>query len=210
MMNIHDVYRPILLHFRRKRMAQFVDMFSIQDRTQLLDVGGSTFNWQMIDREPKVTILNIDLPKDRDSEQFTFVQGDARALPYSDKEFGLVYSNSVIEHVGGPEDQKRFAEEVRRVGASYYVQTPYKYFFVEPHFITVGLQWLPFFIKRRLLRWCSVWGLITRPTQAEVDALIREIRLLTIHDMKSLFPDATILIERWLFIPKSIIAVKHG
>jgi len=207
-MNIHSVYKPFQLYFRRKRMAQFVDLFGIQDHTEILDVGGAPVNWHMIERRPKVILFNLDSSADTGDGRFTFVKGDGRDLPYEDQQFKVVYSNSVIEHVGGPEDQQRFADEIRRVGAAYYVQTPNKYFPVEPHFITLGLQWLPFFIKRKLVRWCSVWGLVTRPSQVTVDEFIHSIRLLSIKDMKRLFPDAHIVVEHFLFMTKSIIAVK--
>jgi len=207
-MNIHSVYRPFLLFFRRKRMAQFVELFRIHDESEILDVGGAVFNWQIIEQQPKVVLLNVDASVECHDGRFSFVNGDARDLPYADRQFKVVYSNSVIEHVGEPEDQKRFADEIRRVGTSYFVQTPNRYFPIEPHFLTIGLQFLPFSIKRRLLRWFSLWGLITRPNQMGVDEFIRSIRLLSIKEMKSLFPDANILVEHFLFMPKSIIAVK--
>ena len=207
-MNLHSIYKPILLFFRRKRMALFVKLFDIRDDSEILDVGGATFNWQMIDEQPKVILLNVDESCECTDGRFSFVKGDARELPYEDGQFRVIYSNSVIEHVGGPEDQKRFADEIRRVGVSYFVQTPNRYFPVEPHYLTLGLQFLPFAVKRRLLRWCSVWGLVTRPDQQGVDEFIRSIRLLSVKEMKSLFPDAKILVERFLFMPKSIIAIK--
>ena len=36
-------------------------------------------------------------------------------LPFRDAEFDLIYSNAVIEHVGGPAQQRRFLEELLRV-----------------------------------------------------------------------------------------------
>ncbi|MEM2045934.1 MAG: class I SAM-dependent methyltransferase, partial [Candidatus Bathyarchaeia archaeon] len=57
-----------------------------------------------------------------------WIIGDARCMPFKDKSFDVVFSNSVIEHVGNYDDQKMCAEEIRRVGKCYFVQTPNFYF----------------------------------------------------------------------------------
>lgn len=207
-MDIHRVYRFFERVFRRKRMAQFVELFGIRDRDEILDIGGLTRNWRMISQRPKIVLLNLDPTAQADDKQFQFVQADARDLPYPDKHFRTVYSNSVIEHVGDATQQQRFADEIRRVSDGYYVQTPNKYFPIEPHFLTLGLHALPRGIKRKLLRWMSVWGLMTRPSQPQVDDMMDSIRLLSTRDMKRLFPDAQIIFERLLFLKKSIIAVR--
>ena len=87
------------------------------------------------------------------------VRGDACYLPHVDRGFDIAFSNSVIEHLGEYESQRRFAEEIRRVGRKVWVQTPARWFLVEPHFLTVGIHWLPRSVQRRTLRWLSVAGL---------------------------------------------------
>ena len=42
---------------------------------------------------------------------------DGRSLPFETGSFEWVFSNAVIEHVGGWKDQVRFAQEIRRVAA---------------------------------------------------------------------------------------------
>ena len=67
--------------------------------------------------------------------------GDATDLsPFKDKSFDIVHSNSVIEHLYNFENQKKMASEIMRVGQKHIVQTPNKYFFLEPH-----LSYFPFF-----------------------------------------------------------------
>ena len=41
---------------------------------------------------------------------------------FGEREFDVIFSNSVIEHVGQFADQQRMADEVRRVGEGYWVQ----------------------------------------------------------------------------------------
>ena len=49
----------------------------------------------------------------------TFVEGDGRRLPFEDASFDIVYSNSVIEHLGTLPNQREFAREVLGAGPAY-------------------------------------------------------------------------------------------
>ena len=124
-MNIHSIYRPFLKYFRTKRMRQFRHLFELTAETRILDVGGYEFNWMLLGFSPHVTLLNLAVCRERKRESnFTWVVADGRYLPFKDGAFELVYSNSVIEHLGSFENQQLFATECWRVGLSYYVQTP--------------------------------------------------------------------------------------
>jgi SAM-dependent methyltransferase len=72
-----------------------------------------------------------------------YVQGDALALPFEDGSFDVVFSNAVIEHVGGRERQRRFVSEALRVGRSAFVTTPNRRFPVEVHTRLPFVHWLP-------------------------------------------------------------------
>ena len=71
-MNIHDVYRPILRHFRTKRIRRFYELLGVDSGTRILDVGGNGFFWRIagelnLPKPREITILNIydqneDLP----------------------------------------------------------------------------------------------------------------------------------------------------
>lgn len=137
--------------------------------------------------------------------------GDARAMKgYADGAFDLVHSNSVIEHVGRFVDMRAFAEETRRLAPAYYVQTPYFWFPVDPHFPRVPLfHWLPLSLRLKLVRRFKVgWS---RPV-ADVDHAMRNVEssvLLDTTQMRALFPDGRLRYERIALLPKSII-VERG
>lgn len=207
-MNIHIFYKPILLFFRRRRMKVFSNVFAIDNNTRILDVGGTPFNWTLVEQSPLVTLVNLDADEDREEGNLTFRKGDGRRLEYPDNSYDIAYSNSVIEHVGDWGDMVAFAREVSRVAPRYYVQTPYRWFFVEPHLIAPFIHFLPLGAQRRLARNFTIWGLITRPNQAQVDLKLREQQLLTVEQMRRLFPDAEIHRERFLGMTKSLIALK--
>ena len=161
----------------------------------------------MIDEQPKVILLNVDESCECTDGRFSFVKGDARAalrrraipcdlLQLGHRARGRTRGSKAVCRRDSPRGRQLLRADAQPV------------FSGRAHYLTLGLQFLPFAVKRRLLRWCSVWGLVTRPDQQGVDEFIRSIRLLSVKEMKSLFPDAKILVKRFLFMPKSIIAIK--
>ncbi len=209
MPSIHTVYGPFLRHFRTRRMAQFAEEFRPEPATTILDVGGTAANWDILDREAKITLLNLETARSHgDTGRYTFLAGDGTDLEFEDRSFDICFSNSVIEHVGTYGDQRTFATEVRRVADGLWVQTPARWFWFEPHYLAPFIHWLPRGARRRLARFVTPWGLLTRPTPEQVEARLDEIRLLTVREMTELFPDCEIRRETWLGMTKSIIAVR--
>jgi Methyltransferase domain len=207
--SFYKLLENTVLLFRRKRMLAFQQMFAVSARTRILDVGGTELNWGLLSARPQVTLLNLGV-EERTEGRFHWKPGDARQLPFPDNSFDLCYSNSVIEHVGGREDWEKFASEIRRIAPAYYVQTPNYWFPVETHQVSLFLHWLPRPIERRLVRYFSVWGWARRETQENIDKWLAYNNLLTKRDMSRLFPDAEITVERFLLLPKSLIAVKRS
>jgi SAM-dependent methyltransferase len=179
---------------------------NISPASRVLDVGGYLMNWTFVKQKPKLTLLNLTSENHREPG-ISYVRGNGLCLPFPDKSFDLVYSNSVIEHVGDWERQVQFALESRRCGRSYYVQTPYRWFFFEPHLLTPFVHWFPSRIRKKLFR--ASWRFIlAKPTSVEEEDL-STIRLLSEKQMRVLFPDAQIWKERFLGMTKSLIAVRN-
>lgn len=143
--DIHKVYRLFQIYFRPLWMRAMALMFSLKPETTVLDVGGTMFNWSLLLFRPKLKIIRINItgPPPNLPFDIKWIVGDGCHLPFLDGEFELVYSNLVIEHLGDWKQQTQFATEVRRVGKSYYVQTPNFWFPVEPHLLTPFVHWLP-------------------------------------------------------------------
>ena len=104
-----------------------------------------------------------------------YVQGDACALPFADGEFDLVFSNAVIEHVGGRDRQRRLVLEAIRVGRRVFITTPNRRFPVEVHTRLPFVHWLPDALSHRVYR-------------ATGKEYATDVHLLTRNSLESLFP----------------------
>jgi ubiquinone/menaquinone biosynthesis C-methylase UbiE len=194
-------------------MRRFVREFGVTDQTRVLDVGGTPFNWSLVTARPRVVIVNMPRAREAAEPRFCWVSADGRGLPFRDGAFDVVFSNSVIEHVGDRESQRSFAREIARVGRAYCVETPNRWFPIEPHLLTPFLHFLPLAWQRRIARKFTIWALIERPSRDRweyyVEHYLRDIRLLGPAELRALFPDAAIVRERLCGLTKSLIAAKR-
>lgn len=212
-MNIHSIYAVVSPLFRRRRMAMFLREIAPGPGTKILDVGGYPRNWEGQPCEgAMITVLNVDpsVMSDHYDGKYRLQVGDATQLPYADGEFDVVFSNSVIEHVGDWQRQQAVAHEALRVGRSIWVQTPARCFPIEPHFMAPFIHWLPVRWQRRLARRFTIWGILTKPSTEKIAQAVAGIRLLTYREMTLLFPGCRVITERFLGLPKSYIACRRG
>lgn len=183
-------------------------LLNLSNEDSIIDVGGYPGNWNLINKTPNVLLLNLENENWEDG-RFKKVKGDGTNLPYSDNLFDIAYSNSVIEHVGSLEKQKKFAMEFRRVASRYYIQTPYRHFPLEVHLLAPFVQYLPAALAKKTLRWITPHGWITRADQSWINDFVDQTRLLNKRDMRDLFPDAEHLEERMFGLTKSLIAIRR-
>ena len=90
------------------------------------------------------------------------------------------------------------------------VTRPYRIYFRRKR-MRAFLRWIAVSdhtTTRRLTRHFSLWGYLTKPSQADVDQALRTLTLLDESEMRELFPDAKIVKERFLGMVKSLIAVR--
>lgn len=81
----------------------------------------------------------------------TLLRGDGKRLPFADDRFDVVVSNAVVEHIGGPDEARRFVLESLRVAKSLVIHTtPNRWFPVETHTRRLLVHWLPRRLHPRL------------------------------------------------------------
>jgi hypothetical protein len=205
--SIHKLFAKISPLFRRKRMASFFAAFKPDGRTKVIDLGGLPETWMGSPGDFPVVLVNLE-PHDTQNPRFTTVKCDAACLPFPDYSFDIVFSNSLIEHLGGFEKQQVFAREASRLARKLWIQTPARWFPIEPHLIAPFVHYFPKNLQKRLIRWFTVWGWLAKPTPQQVAEFLAEVNLLTYDKMKMLFPDCEILKERLLGFTKSYIAFR--
>ena len=198
---------------RSNRFQMFESMAAKLDRPlRILDVGGTNQFWQnrgWAGRED-VSIVTLNLTAEEQKyPNIRSIAGDATDLrQFADGSFDIAFSNSVIEHLFTFENQRRMAEEIRRVGKAFWVQTPNYWFPMEPHFHIPGWQWMPLRLRVALIRRlrCGWRGPCVDPAKAKL--AVAEVRLLTASELKGIFPTATVMPEKFLGLTKSWIVVQ--
>lgn len=206
-------YRALFRIWRRKRHAVFVDRIRPKAGTTMLDVGGVAGYWTALDPMPNAVDMVNPSPdpwaqKDFPRHRLCSHVANGCALPFLDRSYDVVFSNSVIEHVGDWQTQKRFASEIRRVGRALWVQTPAYEFPFEPHYLAPLVQYLPERLRLFVARWLCPRSLIDAEFRAGAAEFCRSTRLLTRREFGELFPDCEILTERFLGWPKSYVAFR--
>jgi len=178
---------------------------------RILDVGGTTPFWERVGyagpERVEIVLLNL-MAQESSYENMSSAVGDAADLSeYGDDAFDVTLSNSVIEHLPTPELQARMASEVRRVGKRVYLQTPNRYFPLEPHFLFPFFGVLPMRIRAVLLRHMDLGWHKRQPDPDKALAEVRSVRLMTRAELRRLFPSARFENERILLLTKSFIVL---
>jgi hypothetical protein len=208
---------------RRRRSAPLRQMietvFARQGKVSILDVGGMENYWSLFSpefyRDNNVTITLSNLAKDirpiERPEIFHAHTSDGCVLPYDDNQFDISHSNSVIEHVGDWSRKTAYADEVRRIAPCYFHQTPNFWFPWEPHHGVPFYHWLPQPTQLWITRnYKMAWPNTATDTVADGMVYVEHASMLNRPMVKHLFPDATIIVERFAGLPKSFIALRDA
>jgi hypothetical protein len=206
-----DADRPSSLaaRARRKRWNVLLQRFPRLSEMRVLDLGGTVESWEAAPVRPThVTLLNLD-HRVRRLDWLETLEGDACEPPPAvlRSSFDLVYSNSVIEHVGGRWRRRAFAETARRCGGHHWIQTPARTFPIEPHWLFPYFQVFPVPVRAWISRHWPLGYIRGGHRLQSVDDVL-QIDLVFAAEMRLLFPDADLIPERALGMTKSLIAVR--
>lgn len=193
---------------RARRWTELLRCFPELSELRVLDLGGLPEFWRTAPVRPaRVVTVNLT-DADAPEPWLRHVVGDACApvAPRGER-FDLVVSNSLLEHVGGHERRRRLAEVVHAAADRHWVQTPNRYFPVEPHWACPGLQFLPVPLRAAVVRrWPLGHARITDRVAATEAVLATE--LVSACELRLLFPGSRLWRERVAGLTKSLVAVR--
>ncbi len=199
-------------HRRDERRGWLIETFPDLAQMSVIDLGGRIITWQRLPVRPKhVYVVNMQPPTADIPEWAGFDLGDVCALPahIARRQYDLVFSNSVIEHAGGHERRERFADSVHQLSESYWIQTPWRYFPIEPHWMAPGMQFLPVAVRVQVARRWPLSNERGKPRETAVRKVLG-VELLDRTQLLCYFPDSLIRTETVCGIPKSLIAYRTG
>ncbi len=204
---------------RARRFQQFVHYAGLRgvSNAHVLDMGGTIDYWKMnLQYIPRGLIKCIDvvnLPPRKDKTQtlagIVLHNYAGSALDRSSlrqDQYDVVYSNSVIEHVGNLRSQKSMANIVQEIGQYYWIQTPAKSFPIEPHFYFPFFAYLPLSLRTLLHEHFQLGAMRRNPNWIDARMTCEETRLLTRSELQRIFEGCEILTERLFGLDKSYIA----
>ena len=206
----------ISTYFRTKRFAFIMSLLDKLTKggkkIKILDIGGTENYWNSmglnLGNNIEIVLLNLYKIEVRGAG-FSSIKGEACNLEgVADKSFDLVFSNSVIEHLFSIENQQKMANEVKRVGKNYYIQTPNKFFPIEPHWVFPFFQFLPFGLKVYLTKNFSLGHISKAKSKQEAIDLVNEVNLLSKKELENLFSESKLYIEKFMGFDKSYAVYK--
>jgi hypothetical protein len=207
---------------RKKRLARFNEfMKGATGPVRLIDLGGTVKFWEDwgLAKQPllDVTLVNNhDLDKSHSNDPIALpnirrLNADVLTLSAANlAEYDVIFSNSLIEHLPGRQAQRQLAQAIRDSGRPYFLQTPNKRSPVDPHF---PKPYVPFFatyprtVQARLLSWSALGSGSASPSYEAALTRLQNYYPLTTRDVRQLFPQARVVVERPMGVPMSIIAM---
>lgn len=182
------ITRPVHSRLRAERCRIAMDVMRPTLSMSLLDAGGSPgVGSEFEDLRAlfsAVKVVNIDENCTAESRgNVEYEVADGCSLPFPDSSFDWTFSNAVLEHVGDRHKQEKFASEMQRVSrVGYFLSTPNRHFFLDPH------TYLPFYhVLPETLQRMAIHLSLGHMRRWEF------MRMVSAHELRAIFPEAKVI-----------------
>jgi SAM-dependent methyltransferase len=203
---MNRLFRELHRKSREKRHAMFLRLMRPTPEMTILNVGATGRNTGLPEQlehwyRPldKITGGGLFLHETADYRAsfpgVTPVVFDGCALPFADRSFDIVYSNAVLEHLPDREAVERFAREIQRVGRSWFVSTPNRWFPVDAHYHLPLVQFLSPAAQHRLVKRLG-------------KVPYEHLHLLSSGELRRLFPTSKVVGCRVTFYAETLVAYR--
>lgn len=198
------------LKARGKMYKKFQEICEPTSNDRVLDLGAtpdtiladSNFFEKLYPWKEKITVASIEdcsaLVEEYGLNGFVKTE-PKRPLPFADKEFDILFSSAVLEHVGSRENQAFFLEECLRVADRVFLTTPYRYFPIEMHTFMPFLHWLPWKVFQRIIT----------PIRGGFWANIDNLNLLSKKDAMALSDNISVCFIKTLLLKSNMIIMNQ-
>lgn len=204
----------LFFNFRKKRSYLIKKIISkiylLKGSVKIVDLGGTESYWNIVGddflnkNKVKITMINLINYRIKNKKIFSLINKDFFKYEFKNSSFDLSFSNSVIEHLGDESKISSFCNLHMNISKHYYLQTPNKYFFIEPHFMFPFFNFLPRVVQLFILSNFNIGNF----KKNDLDYAIKEldqIRMLSKKDLERYFPKGKIMNEKFFFMNKSFI-----
>lgn len=209
-MDASALFERLSARSRAAKLALLRRLVGDNQAPRVLDLGGQVESagplLAMLPPGARVTLVNL-MPAQVARVQASGLPlralvADARALPFPDGAFDLVYSNAVIEHLVTASNQRSMAGEIQRVGRTWFVTTPNRWFPFELHTRLPFVSWLPAPALHRCAAVYSYNHFARRYTRGNDQS---DLRLLSARSLRGLFPSSRLVKNRITLWPETLI-----
>jgi cyclopropane fatty-acyl-phospholipid synthase-like methyltransferase len=188
-MNVRRIYNPV--QRKRKRYEEIVHLLNLKPHEKILNIGsGKGYTFEAFNETNPITGMDI-FPKEENvisQKNFKYIQRKNDPLPFKDKEFDVVVSIGVLEHIQPEESFLKTCEEIQRVGKKFLVIVPSITTILEPHYGFPFFHLLPLKGQKFLQKNFNLKYIEENQQESDYEY----IRYLRKKEWKKLFPSSKI------------------
>lgn len=222
------LFHNILDKSRKKAFKNFIKHIEPKINDIILDSGAAgdyhgeqPFFEDNYNYKENIIGLNININELRSLrkkyKQIPLLLADGCCLPFKKQSIDIIFSNAILEHVGNIKKQKKYANEIMRVAKKWFITTPNFWFPIETHWKLPFIHFLPRKFQKHIMDAGKKWFVENPP---KIPRIIQKplkdyfskhqwygngYHLLSVNNLKILFPTSKITKQRTTFYPEVLI-----